>query len=458
MKYVIAGAGSVGYDIAKHLIKEGKDVLLIERETYRAKLIESDLDCMVLNREITSAQTIQEVSLSDGDYFIAVTESDEINLIACAIVNSVTSDARIHVKKIARIRNLEYSHAEVQGLPFLGADYIISPEIEAANQIVETIKQGAISDVLAFDSGDISVRNEIVTPKSIFVNKSLIKIRKEINKPFLITLIRRGDEAIIPSGNTVIREGDNIYIISDAKTLDYVFTKAGKKAMEIKTALVVGDSRIAKNLLRTLAPRQINLKVLIEDYEEAKKISQAYPNVLVLEGDVRDESLFEEERLNDVDLIITVTDNQELNLLSALYAKSIGIDRAVAAVSHDSYISIAQKLGVDATVNPKRSAVDAILKYIRHGRIKTFHSLFGGDAEAIEFLVTGGCLACNKMLKELAMPMDSIIAAVTRNKEVVIPGGDFKIIDGDSVVVVAKTQVIEKVEYLFSEDASLIDF
>ena len=181
MKYVIAGAGSVGYDIAKHLIKEGKDVLLIERETYKAKLIETDLDCMVLNREITSAQTIQEISLSDGDYFIAVTESDEINLIACAIVNSVTSDSRIHVKKIARIRNLEYSHAEIQGLPFLGADYIISPEIEAANQIVETIKQGAISDVLAFDSGDISVRNEIVTPGSIFKNKSLIKIKKDNN-------------------------------------------------------------------------------------------------------------------------------------------------------------------------------------------------------------------------------------------------------------------------------------
>lgn len=452
MKFIVAGAGSVGYDIAKHLIKEGKDVVIIERDTSRAKFLEGDLDCIVLNREINSIQTLLEADMHNGDYFIAATNSDEVNLIACSIAASASVDGSLlKIKKIARVRNLDYSHAEFQGIPFLGADYIISPEIEAANQITEVVKQGALSDVLAFEGSNITVRNGIVERNSIFKNKSLIKIRKDINKPFLIALIKRGDSVLIPSGNTIVREGDDLYIVADDKTMDYIFARTGKKFKKIETALIVGTTRIAKNLLRMLSVRPINLKILVEDYEEAKEISRAYPNVLVINGDVRNESIFEEERLNEVDLIVTVTENQELNVISALYAKSIGIDRAVAAVSKESYITIAQKLGVDATVSPKRSAVDAILKYIRRGNVRTLHSLFDGEAEAIELLVSAECNACGKKIKELGMPENSIIAAINRNKEVHIPNGDFEIKADDSVVIIMKNKNVSAVESIFSD-------
>ena len=452
MKFVIAGAGAVGYDIARHLIKEGKDVVVIERDPIRAKFIESNLDCMVLNKEINRSQTMQEIDLADGDYFIAATNKDETNLIACSIAASASPDgSMLNIKKIARVSNLDYSHAEFRGNPFLGADYIISPEMAAANHIAEIVKQGALSDVLAFEGSNITVRNEIVERNSAFKNKNLIKIRKEINKPFLIALIRRGDSVLIPSGNTVIREGDEVYIVADEKTMDYIFARTGKKIKKIETALIVGTTKIARNLLRTLSMTPINLKLLSEDYEEAKEISRRYPNVLVINGDVRNESIFEEERLDEVDLIITVTENQELNVLSALYAKSIGVERAVASVSKESYISIAQKLGVDATVSPKRSTVDAILKYIRHGKIVTLHTLFDGEAEAVEILVSPQCNACGKRIKELNMPENSIIAAVTRNREVSIPNGDFEIRSGDSVIIIMKKQNVPKVEMIFAD-------
>ena len=452
MKFVIAGAGAVGYDIARHLIKEGKDVVVIERDPIRAKFIESNLDCMVLNKEINRIQTMQALDLADGDYFIAATNEDETNLIACSIAASSSPDgSMLNIKKIARVSNLDYSHAEFQGNPFLGADYIISPEMAAANHIAEIVKQGALSDVLAFEGSNITVRNEIVERNSAFKNKNLIKIRKEINKPFLIALIRRGDSVLIPSGNTVIREGDEVYIVADEKTMDYIFARTGKKIKKIETALIVGTTKIARNLLRTLSMTPINLKLLSEDYEEAKEISRRYPNVLVINGDVRNESIFEEERLDEVDLIITVTENQELNVLSALYAKSIGVERAVASVSKESYISIAQKLGVDATVSPKRSTVDAILKYIRHGKIVTLHTLFDGEAEAVEILVSPQCNACGKRIKELNMPENSIIAAVTRNREVSIPNGDFELRAGDSVIIIMKKQNVPKVEMIFSD-------
>jgi trk system potassium uptake protein TrkA len=452
MKFVIAGAGAVGYDIARHLVKEGKDVVVIERDPIRAKFLESNLDCLVLNKEINRSQTMQELDLSDGDYFIAATNKDETNLIACSIAASSSSDgSMLKLKKIARVSNLDYSHAEFQGNPFLGADYIISPEMAAASHIAEVVKQGALSDVLAFEGSNITVRNEIVDRNSAFRNKNLIRIRKEINKQFIIALIKRGESVLIPSGNTVVREGDEVYIVADEKAMDYIFAKTGKKIKKIETALIVGTTKIARNLLRTLSMMQINIKLLSEDYEEAKEISRRYPNVLVINGDVRNEAIFEEERLNEVDLIITVTENQELNVLSALYAKSIGVERAVASVSKESYISIAQKLGVDATVSPKRSTVDAILKYIRRGKIITLHTLFDGEAEAVEILVSGECNACGKQIKELNMPENSIIAAVTRNKEISIPNGNFEIKSGDSVIIIMKKQNVPKVEMIFSD-------
>jgi trk system potassium uptake protein len=201
MKFIIAGAGSVGYDIARHLIKEGKDVVIIERDPVRAKFLETDLDCIVLNREINSIQTLKDAEIAEGDFFIAVTESDEVNLIACSIASTFDN-----VRKVARVRNLEYSHAEIFGRPFLGADYVISPEIEAARQITEIIDKGAATDVLTFEGTDITVRGGVIEKNSIFKNKSLMKIRRDINRQFIIPLIKRGDREIIPSGNTVLRE------------------------------------------------------------------------------------------------------------------------------------------------------------------------------------------------------------------------------------------------------------
>lgn len=445
MKFIVAGAGTVGYDIARQLIKEGMDVIVIEKDPVRAKFLESDLDCIVINSEANSHQTLKEADLQAGDYFVAVTESDEVNLVACSIA-SVFGD----ITKIARVRNLEYSHAEVCGKPFLGADYAVSPEIEAAKQISDIIEKGAVTDVLTFEGTEITVREGVIEAKSIFKNKSLMKAKKEVNRQFLIPLIKRGEKEIIPSGSTVLKENDTIFITADSETMDYILAKTGKKVKKVKSAFIVGTTRIARNLLRTLASKPINLKIVVENYEDAKEISRAFPNVLVINGDVRDESVFEEEKLSEADLIVTVTDNQELNVITALYAKNSGVGRAIAAVNKHTYTSIAQKLGVDVTISPKQSAVDAILKYIKKGNIKTFYSLLEGDAEAIEIVVTEKSTVKEKMIKDLKMPSDSIIAAVNRDKKVFIPDGKFKLEVNDSVVIVMKSRVASKIETIFS--------
>lgn len=446
MKFIIAGAGSVGCDIARHLIKEGKNVIIIEKNPARAKHLETMLDCIVLNREVNNLQVLKDTNIKDGDYFIAVTESDEVNLIACSIASTVKN-----IKKIARVRNIEYSHAEVFGRPFLGADYVISPEIEAARHIADTIDKGAASDVFSFAGSDVTVRSGIVEKNSFLCNKSLIEIKREIGKQFIVAFIKRDNEAIIPSGKTIIRKEDNIFIVANNSTVNYIFHKLGKKVLKVKNALIIGTTRIALNLLKTLSNRSIKLKAVVKDYEKAKYISKVFPNVFVINDDVRDEAIFEEENLNELDLIVTVTNNQELNVITALYAKSIGISRAIATVNKQGYISIAQKLGVDSTVSPKKSAVDTILKYIRKGNVKTFHSLLQGSAEAVELIINDRCFACNKLVKNLKMPDDSIIAAVTRNGKIHAPDGNFKLQKDDTAVIIMKTSATNKVQTIFAD-------
>jgi len=445
MKFIIAGAGSVGYDVARHLIKAGKDVVIIEKNPARAKFLENDLDCIVLNREINSIQTLKDVNIEDGDYFIAVTESDEVNLISCSVASTIAD-----IRKIARVRNLDYSHAEDQGRPFLGADYIINPEIEAAKQLAEIIDKGAATDVLTFQGIDITVRGNIVGKNSVFAGKKLSTIKKELKRNFVAAFIKRDGQDIIPTGETLVKEGDNIYLVADNETMNYILAKEGEKVLKVKKALIVGTTRIARNLLRTLIAKKMDLTVIVNNYVEAKEISRTFPEVLVLNGDVRDEKIFEEENLCNHDLIVMITDNQELNVLTSLYSKSIGIKRAVATVNKSNYISIAKKLGVDVTVSPKRSAVDAILKYIRKGQIKTFYSLFDGDAEAIEFIIPDDCRVNNNALKEIKMPKDSLIVAATRDDKSIVPDGNYKITSGDHLVVIYKSSSASQIESLFS--------
>ena len=338
----------------------------------------------------------------------------------------------------------------MQGRPFLGADYIINPEIEAAKQLAEIIDKGAATDVLTFQGMDITVRGNIVGKNSIFAGKKLSRIKSEIKRKFVAAFIKRDSEDIIPSGDTVVKEGDNIYIVADNETMNHILSKEGEKVFEVEKALIVGTTRVARNLMRTLVQKKMDMTIVVSDYEEAKEISKIFPEVLVLNGDVRDEKIFEEENLGNYDLIVTVTENQELNVLTSLYSKSIGIKRAVATVNKPNYISIAKKLGVDVTVSPKRSAVDAILKFIRKGQIKTFYSLFEGDAEAIEFIIPENCKVNGKTLQEIKMPKDSIVAAATRGLGSIVPDGKYRIMRGDHLVVVYKSSSASKIESLFS--------
>jgi trk system potassium uptake protein len=186
-----------------------------------------------------------------------------------------------------------------------------------------------------------------------------------------------------------------------------------------------------------------------DDYENCKVLSEKFPDALVLRADISEEEIFEEEELHNYDLVITTTDNQEMNILTSVYAKHVGVSRTIAVITKNSYFNIATKLGIDSCVNPKSSTVDAILKYVRRGNIKSIHSLFDGKAEVIEFTADNTCMLLTKPIKDLEMPEGSLILSVIRNGDVMIPDGDFLIKENDTIVVIVKKQSIAKIEDIF---------
>ena len=445
MKIVILGAGVVGIQIATQLIAENKDVVLLEKDPQRAKFVDSHLDCIVINEEGNNLESLKRAGVSEADFFISVADSDEVNMIACGVV---ASEFKVPVK-IARVRNLGYSRAKIFNKPFLGIDYIVNPEVETARLIANTIALGANSDVMLLEDSNLQVRNVITDQLSFFRNKTLIEIKKAIREDFLIAGIIRDQKFMIPTGETKILENDDLYFLATRENLTKIFMESGKKREKTDNIIIIGGGKIGELVCRYLIRTGRKITLLEKNYETCKILSEKYPEALILNGDISDDGIFEEEQLDKYDLMITTTNNQELNVLTASYGKTLGINKVISLVTKINYQKISSKLGIDATISPKTSTVDAILKYIRRGNIKRVHTLFAGEAEIIEFGVDEKSKLLNKRIKEIPVPEDCLILAIKREDEDIIPHGDLTVELNDIVILIAQKDSIGKLEDAF---------
>lgn len=442
MRVVILGAGIVGVQIASQLISEGKDVVIIEKDPDRAKYVSGRLDCIVVQDEGTGIASLKRAGISEATIFISVTSSDEVNMIACGLVSS---EFNVPVK-IARVRNLDYSRAKIFEKAFLGIDFIVNSEVETARQIANTIALGADSDVMLFENTELQLRNVVVNAASYFSNRTVKDIRQGIKEPFLMAGIVRGDEFIIPTGNTVVRVSDNIYLLATQKDFTRLFITAGRRQETIDRIAIVGGGRIGELACEYLIRTGRDITLIETNYERCKVLSDRFPDALVVNADISDESIFLEENIGDRDLMVTVTDNQELNMLACLYSKIMGVKRTIALVTNAGYLAIASRLDIDVAISPKNSTVDAIMKYIRRGKIKSLHSIFGGKAEVIEFLADEKSGIIGRRLKDLSFPENALILSVLRGERNILPNGDLVIVPGDMVIIISAKASISEIE------------
>lgn len=442
LRVVIVGAGEVGYNIAEQLILEKKDVVLIDKDPERTKIASSHLDCLVLTGDGTNIDNLKEAGIEQTDIFISVTDSDEVNMISCFVV---ANEFNVPVK-LARVRNLEYGKTRMFTNTRIGIDFVVNPEYEAAKSIVKTVEYGATTDVFSFEDLNVQFRDVYIDEECNLDGKSIKEIRKLVKGDFLIAGILRDDDIIIPHGETVLKSNDHIFAVGTKKSIYQFLQKSGIKSKKIKRVLIVGGGNIGSKVAESLSFRGRLVTVVDSNYEVCKNLAERFPDVTVLHGDISDNSIYEDEQLDENDLIITTTDNEELNILTAVYGKTLGIKRSIALVNKSNYLKISRSLGIDATISPKISSASAVLRFIRRGNIKAVHTIFDGMAEAIEFKVTKSSPIANKLVKDLHLPEKSLIVAVNRNNEDYIPGGDFEIKTGDNVIVFAKKESIKSLE------------
>ncbi len=465
MKTVIVGGGAVGFQLAQQLIRENQDVVLIESEPEQARILSNRLDCMVVNGPGNNLEILREAGTADADYFVAVTTSDEINMISCALVSSEFTVPN----KIARVRNIEYSGTRLAGAGFLGIDHVVNPEIETAREIVTSIDQGALSDVMSFEKSNLQMQSLTVAAHSPIINKYLHELGRFIDVPFLIALIVRDNSYIIPSGESRIQEGDQIYVVATAENNETVFEHLGKAKTALNKVVLVGGGGkigqlIAEHMLegtfhgygatkkgkRKKRKGQVNLKIVERDYQKCKDLANRFRSATAIHADITDESLFQEEQFASSDLVVAVTDNQELNIVTALYARSVGIQRTVALVNNTGYAEISTKLGIDVAISLKKAMVDAILKIIRKGSVHGLHSLSGGQIEVLEFIITPNAPVLGKELRHVKLPPGSLIVSFTHSGTTSIPDGQTTLNAGDDLVVISRQEHFGRIEAIFA--------
>ncbi len=448
MKIIIAGAGEVGFHLAKLLSFESQDITLIDPNRDSLTNADTHLDIRVVRGDATSISVLQDSRVSDTDLVIAVTSSETTNITVCVLAKQLGAK-----RTIARISNTEFiDRKDEVGFTKFGIDELISPESLAANEIELLLNKSAFNDTYEFEGGALTMIGLILSRTSAFVGKSVKEVAKLY--PDLryvpIAVQRFGTQyTMIPRGDTQFRQGDQVYFITCRDGVDQIFKLTGKVRQDIKNVMILGGSKIGYKTAKDLCKSSFNVKLIESKKDKAFEIADDIPGCLVINGDGRNVDLLQEESIEDMDAFIAVTGNSETNIISCLVAKSKGVKKAIALVENMDYFQLSHSIGIDTLINKKLLAANNIFRYVRKGEVVAITKLNNMNAELLEFVVYSHSKVCNKKIKDIDFPISAIIGGVVRDKEGMIALGDFEIKSGDRVVVCCLPQSIRKVEKLF---------
>ncbi|MDB2471584.1 Trk system potassium transporter TrkA [Flavobacteriaceae bacterium] len=448
MKIIIAGAGEVGFHLAKLLSYESQEITLIDSKKDSLINADSHLDIKVIKGDATSISILNESRVQSTALFIAVTSSETTNITACVLAKQLGAK-----QTIARISNTEFiDMKEEVGFTRFGIDELISPESLAASEIELLLNQSVFNDTYAFEDGALTMLGLNLSRTAKFVGKSIkeaAKLMPEIH--FIPIAIQRFGShlTIIPRGDTILKEGDRVVFMTSKGGDEELCKLTGKVRTDIKNVMILGGGRIGYKTTQGLSDNKFNIKLIEKDKIKAFELADDLPNALVLHGDGRNVELLEEENIQDMDAFISVTGNSETNIMSCLVAKSKGVKKTVALVENIDYFELSHSIGIDTIINKKLLAANSIFRYIRKGEVVAMTRLNSMNAELLEFIVKPTSKICNQLIKNLNFPKSAIIGGIIRNGDGIIALGDFKISSGDRIVVCCLPQSIKKVERFF---------
>jgi trk system potassium uptake protein TrkA len=443
LRTVIIGAGEVGLNTARLLSHEGHSVVLVEKDERLVEKATEELDALVIAGNGANPKLLREAGIDKTDLLIAASSSDEVNIIAC-----LAAKAQGVSRTVARIHNSDYYEA---GDPFaeemLGIDYIIHTEQMAAHEIKEALLVPGAINVDSFAEDTIEVAEVILADGSEAVGRAL----KEVTLPdnSLIVGVVRGGEALVPRGDTVLRERDHALLISGRRQISDAVGALATNTAPVKEVTIYGGGRIGLRLALALEKAGMSVRVIERDESRARYVASQLRRGFVLHDEGISRDFLLQEGVDRTDAFVAVTGDDRANLLAAMYARQLGARMTIAGISRGEFAPLADALGVDVTISPRTLAAEAILRFVRKGEVIDV-ALLASGAEMIEMRVPERCRVAGRPLSEVGFPDGAIVGALLRDGDVVIPTGKEILRAGDDAVVFTVEDAVEEVENLFA--------
>ena len=449
MRVLICGGGQVGALTARRLIREGNEVTILDPKASRCNELETTLDAHVVQGSASRIKSMQKAGVADAEMVIAVTDHDEVNLLACLIAQAEAPDCI----KVARIRTHEVDEwrrlAEKSGIKL---DLVIHPEEELAKKIMRVIRLPGVSDIREFAGGQIRLFGMTIERDSWLAGRTLMDLRQE-NPPenSLVALVFRGREVIVPHGGVRLEVGDEIYVVATrGNLLDVVEFMGLKRTVKLERVFILGGKQLAITCAELLEAKGTSVKLFERDAARSARIAEILDKTVVLHADGTDQRILEEENIDGVDAFLSITNDDEDNIIAALLARRLGARKVVTLINRLNYLPLAHRLGVNTTVSPRVAAVDRILQFVRKGRVLTVSTFREEEAEAIELVATEASKYVGRPLRDLKFPRGAIVGAIVRpDGEAIVPSGQVEIQPGDRVLFFTLETVVPELESAF---------
>ena len=437
MNIIIAGDGMVGSTLAQQLCGEGHNVTLVDRDSnVLAKSVET-YDAMGICGNCASMDTLVQAGVKDAELLIAVTNSDEVNLLCCTVAHGLNPS--LHA--IARIRDPEYTEQAFKLRDIFGLSLIINPDRQAALEIERLLKYPGFLKRDSFAKGRTEIVELRIDAGSKLCNVSLMDLHNIVKCKVLVCAVIRDGRCITPRGDFVLAEGDRIFVTAPTENLTTLLRNLGILSRRVRRCLICGGSRVAYHLAGLLEKNGVTVTIIEQDPVRCRSLAAQLPGINVICGDGNDQPLLESEGLRDTDALVSLTGSDEINMIISLYAQTQQVPRVITKLRRIESRQIIDALGLGSVVSPKEMCSNTIARYVRAmenqvGAAVSVHSIADGQAEASEFVVDGNTRCCNVPLKDIRLKPGVLLVSITRGTKTEIPGGMSTFRKGDTVVVV----------------------
>ncbi|MDQ6973530.1 MAG: Trk system potassium transporter TrkA [Mariprofundaceae bacterium] len=451
MNILILGAGEVGFHIASRLASEGNNVSVIDNDAERLQRVADSMDVKTVFGHAAHPSVLEKAGAADAELLIAATTNDEINMLACQVAHSLFKVTT----KMARIREPDYINATgLFGRDDLPIDMMISPEKEAANSIVKRFQITSAVDAQEFADGKVQLLGMHIPPKGKLAGIALKELHEVMDDlPVYIVAHERNRRWGIPQSNTVLLAGDSIYIAVATSNVERLLEKVGcdtsKQRKRGRKAMIIGGGNVGYLVAQKLEALGVDISIFECNPMRADWLAEKLHHAHIIKGDALDRKLLEEEGIENVDDFLALTNDDETNILGSMIAKKYKVSHIVTLINRGIYNELSHEIGLEVTVSPRLTTSSTILRHIRKGRIFGLSSLGDGSLEVLEAEALKTSTILNTPLKDLVLPNNTIIGAVIRQEQVIIPNGHTVVEAHDHVLLVSQGSNLKEVEKLF---------